>query len=168
MSGTKQGQSCANPLDVAWLAGIIDGEGSFISQYVKNREKEITGISNLIKISNTNQPMMDRIQHIVYKITHKKNKILKHSIVKGILCSTIQVSDQRSCRTLCRAILPHLTAKRKQAQLMIEYVDSRLENRHRGRGYTDFENGYVANLKFLKTDGIVKTGGASTKCTAPS
>ncbi len=164
----SDGQSCANPLDVAWLAGIVDGEGSFIGQHVKNKEGMYTGISVNIKISNTCLPMLDRVQHVVYKITDVKKRILKHSEVKGVRCSTIQVTNQRACKKLCEALIPHLTAKRKQAELMLKYCNSRLGNRHRGRGYSGFELSFVDDLKTLKSWGIVKVGGASTKCEAPS
>ena len=167
------GQSRAKLEDVAWLAGIVDGEGSIIAQYVNTNQKSrycYHNVSVCVRISNCSMELMEKCQRIIQDITHRKFNLRNHSFNEGKRCFSIDAGAQKAVRKLCTVMLPYLTCKRAQAELAIAFCVSRKEHRHHGSGYTEWEHGVVPEMKRLKTlvftDVPVPTG-VSTKHAAP-
>lgn len=166
---TENRQSRANPLDVAWLAGMFDGEGSVIAQSFTSTKGNCTQcLSITLKISNTSLKLMEKAQRIIQDVSWKKFTIGNHSFTGGKRCFFVGVTDQRSTRKVLTAMLPHLTVKRAQAELGIMFCESRKENRHKEIGYTQWELGVVDEMKRLKAAEYtaIPMGGVTTECGA--
>lgn len=143
-------QSRANEVDLAWLAGIIDGEGYIGAQ--------LTGpgpIKSDFAINNCSMVLLNDVQRIVQEVTAKKYSIHRCSDKKGrnFVFYSFRVSDQNGIWLVCRAVLPYLRTKKPQALAMVEFCESRMLNRHKREGYTAWEQSIVSRLKALKRAG---------------
>lgn len=111
-------------VDLAWLAGFMDGEGTFILMKVSGRYPQPT-----IAVNNTHYgtlpemtALLDRL-NLPYYVGHK-NPPTTH---KGWSPQwTVQAIGLKRCDRWCRALLPYLKTKREACELMLEYINRRL------------------------------------------
>ena len=105
--------------DYAWLAGIVDGEGSFVISRTRVQENRV-GFSyrGAMNISNTSEEMM---KHIL-KITGVGN-------LTRLPESRFDWKDRfnynasaGAVRVLLPKIMPYLVLKRPQAEVMTEFL----------------------------------------------
>jgi len=106
----------------AYLAGLLDGDGSIYFIIRKN------SIEPKIVFSNTSKQLIEDLkdliplENIVYWEKHPKNKNARISYY-------IRIEKAEALKTFLENIVPYLRRKRRQAELMLEYVTSRLERR---------------------------------------
>lgn len=166
----RTGQSRANPLDVAWLAGIVDGEGCL--QIQPNRDRNgFMHIRVCVKIANTSRKMMDKVSRIIEEIAFKRYQLSETINTKGKQSKffNVNITKQSAVLAVLEAILPHLTVKEEQAAVVIEYCRSRKAHRHTNDGFTEFEMAADNILKHLKREVFeyVTEGGVERKHDAP-
>lgn len=130
LSERGTGQYRGNPSDVelAWLAGILDGEGHIGFRLNPKKWgdewKEIRTVDCNLIVSNTSRALIDKAHGIVFAITHRKPTITtvkKSAGKRNFDYFQMPVYKQHDIRKICEATLPYLTAKREQAKLMIEF-----------------------------------------------
>lgn len=163
--GPENRQSRANPEDVAWLAGVVDGEG-----YIGACQTKGAPIKCDFAINNCSLDLLEKAKRIVQSLTYRSYTIHRCSDKKGrnFVFHSFRVSDQKGIWLVCRAILPYLTAKRPQAQAMIEFCESRFLNRHTREGYSAWEQSIVPRLQQLKKAGYTPhPGRVETERVAP-
>lgn len=112
--------------DLAWLAGIVDGEGCFsvkrpIVRQTYQQGKR-TSYQLWLVICNTSEPMMRRVKKIYDALGVEVGPIRR--AWKGKKATrwqfTLEVARKHTLLMLTQAILPHLTAKRDEA-LVVEW-----------------------------------------------
>lgn len=115
--------------DIAWLSGIIDGEGMMMFKACASR-----GFPQVyLAVKNTSPHMIQRISEIYVRLSvnfhflyEKSAKNGKHDVPwKERL--TIAVGGSRGVRKILEAIFPYLTAKRDEAQCLLEYLRWRID-----------------------------------------
>lgn len=122
----KETQPIANLNDCEWayLAGLIDGEGS-IYIYKGTRKKRWINIDPMLNITNTNQEIMNWLSkklpygNIAYRNRKQENCKICYSFAKcgfGIL-------------PVLNGILPYLVIKKKQAELVKKFIEIRLDQK---------------------------------------
>ncbi len=108
--------------DAAWLAGFFDGEGSLCC-YLGGRNREYR--SWFISVPNTNKDSLLRCQKITGVgaiLTKRRNK--PHHKQSWVW----RVNAQRDILAIMRALLPHLTIKKKKAaEYLNAFVDVELQ-----------------------------------------
>lgn len=143
-------------VDIGWLAGIIDGEGS-ISMTITNKRVYTPWVT----IYNTDEKIILKVQSLlesigVSKPVHKfgrKNPHHKPSY-------HIQISKHAEIKLLLDLVVPHLSGKRERAEIMLEFVNARIAANHRGREgptvstYDGTEVYYFDKLKELNRRGM--------------
>lgn len=100
----------------AYIAGVIDGEGSILMRQI--RTSYSFSFQSIIVISNTNKELLDIICDWL-----KLGKVSTAKPTKG--CRMLYhwtVSSQDDCRQVLEYVLPHLIAKRKQGELVYQFV----------------------------------------------
>lgn len=113
--------------DIAYLAGIIDGEGSIT---INRNTKYTNGRVSLrpkVTVSMTHEPTIAHIWSI-------GNASGNHWIDRrrtGVNHYVAEWRYQDAARIL-RELMPYLITKREQAKLMIELCELREENQHAG------------------------------------
>lgn len=118
--------------DLAWLAGIIDGEGNINVGFYHNgfgygkngQDYKVFRIS--VGISNTHADMIQRATEILYAMglffkVHPRKRAPK---LKP--CMFILINGQRNASKLLMAILPYLSSKKEIAIQALEAYNRRL------------------------------------------
>jgi hypothetical protein len=163
----RTGQSCANPRECAiWLAAAIDGEGYFSLDYFTNRRGVPCGSPKII-ISNCNEEFVKKVEETIFVLARRKPLTYcsrrpeeKHNDIYRV-----RLNDQRSIRKVCEAVLPHLTAKRRQAEILIEFCLLRKAKKHTPDSpYDEREFSLMTKMKEAQK-AVYKNhgGGASTE-----
>lgn len=121
-------------IDLAWLAGLIDGEGNINCGFFSNQLKRSTGSKHdgsyqVLRIdcviTNTHADAIEKATKILAEIGVKFRVMLRDR-KRGVWqpCFVVAITGQKNSTNLLRAILKHLTVKRetaKQAILVYEY-----------------------------------------------
>ncbi len=120
-------QSIRREVDLAWLAGIIDGEGSFNFSFRKNNNGA-SYLETKVRISNTDVRMIKKIAEIY----ERENIVFFYTINKRERYNPkwkdqlhIEMSGQGSIKKLLGMLIPYLVNKQKLAEIIIEMVNLR-------------------------------------------
>ncbi len=108
--------------DLAWLAGIVDGEGCFsvkrpLTRLSGERRGSRTSYQLWLVICNTSRPMMERIGQILtdHGVGHKPMR----KVWKGKKATRwqwwLEVQKKHELLKITTLLLPYLTAKRDEA-----------------------------------------------------
>jgi hypothetical protein len=121
---------------LAWLAGIIDGEGSVnikrISGNDKNGTRFVRAYSPCVHITNTDFPMVQEIALIMEAVgvsyyvnptTKVPPRLAGRKECRFVMQVTVQ--GMKTCIKLLDMIIPYLVAKRREAELLREYSEKR-------------------------------------------
>lgn len=156
--------------ELAWLAGAWDGEGSisifprFERYRYRNGEKEIEKnpfrkLTATLTLVNTEQSFMaeairilDKHGIAVWVQERKLNKRNKnHSDCWQLVCRKLE-----AIKKFLELIFPYLISKKPQADLVLRFVNSRLEQlskRKNGLGYTEEEQSLEQQIRILNKRG---------------
>lgn len=149
--------------ELAYLAGIIDGEGC-ISINHAGVWKKTKAFQCKVRVANSNQNLINWVMQILGKldikahITHSKRC---EDNPKWKRVYDVAVLNQTKCHTLLKAISPYLIGKKAQASLLLEWIESRW-NQKRPEGfryipYSKRELEIVQQLKNLNQRGTSQT-----------
>jgi len=102
---------------LAYLAGIIDGEGCISFSISKGRIRPFVGVSN------TKRELIETIRSWlrIRKTIRKARRSVRHKYVWDI-----QITRYADVKALLEKVKPYLIIKKKQCDLMIKYCTSRL------------------------------------------
>jgi hypothetical protein len=131
------GNQQASLTELAWLAGIVDGEGYIGVQYYNTRKRNIS-ISAELSICNTDEQIIFKSQNIIQKLgvnpyiqTYMyglKNK------PKNKKQQKIVVHRMKQLSIVLKNINPYLTGNKKErAELVLEFCKSRMASFVPGR-----------------------------------
>jgi hypothetical protein len=110
--------------DYAWLAGIVDGEGNLDWQVVKANTNGKPYWRPKFRVINTDVAMIAKISRILeglgcvffYNINRRRKAHYKDQLA-------IVVHSQGSAKKVLTEILPYLTTKRGQAEVMLKAIN---------------------------------------------
>jgi hypothetical protein len=120
----------ATAIDLSWLAGIWDGEGTIS---VRKNHKNCQ-YSPRLQVVNTNPAMIRKICEIFDSLNVRYYLYEKKQSPGAVLratrqCWALHVQTLSHGAILLNALLPYLVAKREQAILLKRFIDSRLYRR---------------------------------------
>ena len=108
--------------DLAWLAGIVDGEGCFSVK--RNHGASKSAHMVCLVLCNTSRPMIDRAVAIMDQLGVKHGSIRK--VWKGVKATRwqywVDVMSKHHMLRLTEALLPHLTAKKVEAEVVLWFL----------------------------------------------
>lgn len=116
----------ATPTDLAYLAGILDGEGCFYAYLINKRKNYKTGgnIDVRIAVHVCSSAMILRIQEIYDALgvsyTMVPGRMLKRSTRPA---HKIYVARKADVVCLLKAVLPFLVVKRPEAMLILAWME---------------------------------------------
>lgn len=122
----KEKPRIMTPIEAAWLAGVIDGEGS-IGLYDYGRE----GRRVLIQVSNTNEAFVNKMRELIgcgSKVLRtnqhlKKDMRFPHLGRKPIFHYALKGSAR--CYVVLKQIIPYLIIKKQLAQTIVDEIESK-------------------------------------------
>jgi len=144
---------------LAWLAGIVDGEGT-ITVWKYQCRKSFT-YRPIVAIYNTDLNIISECAKIfdALKVSAHLNS---HKVKKRKLCYVIETKKLSSIKIILESILPYLIGKKSRAELTLRFVNSRLAaiQKLRSKGiqsnnipYTEEEGSLVDQLRILTKRG---------------
>jgi len=107
------------PTDIAYLAGIIDGEGSiYIGNFSCNPKTKLPYYQTNIQVSNTDKALIDWLKNTFGGLVNTRTrKQIPANSRKQVFMWT--VTGERLTH-LCEEILPYLICKKRQAEIMLK------------------------------------------------
>ncbi len=144
----RWGQSAGGALnmikdtDLAWLAGIIDGEGSIMffdkRKFDKRRNRQHGWIATAVSVTNCDELMIKKISNIFYDLGLHFHYTFQHfsklhPTWKDAL--KIQTTGLNQCKSLLQAIRPYLVTKLYLAEFLLKYIEWRQD-----KGYGNTRN----------------------------
>jgi hypothetical protein len=154
----NQQESPPSKIELAYLAGLIDGEGSFY--FTVSHEMKKDKYRRLIasfSLNNTDKSIVDKAYDICKKL--KINLRYRHFSAKACKKEVWQVGTYRlaNTRKLIIAVLPYLVGKRERAELMLKFIEGRIAHVKASIGlraaYSDEEIALAEKVKTLNGRG---------------
>lgn len=120
-----------NSTDLAWLAGIMEGEGTFSIYHQKRKEKHAGPNGQLratVSLTNTDVFLIEKAYQVFkdigvnFHISEYKNK-------KGSTRPVfdMQTARQENVKLICEALMPYLFGEKKaKAQMLLRFVNTRI------------------------------------------
>lgn len=118
----------------AYIAGIIDGEGTIALH--KDTRRGIL-CEPRISIANSNRDLLEWLKHKLFSTAH----ITRFELY----------ANNYDAMPLLKAVKPYLRIKKKQADLVLEFIDLRLMREHWGKSHTQRELEIVQEVYHLNT-----------------
>lgn len=124
--GNQQGKT--DEVLLAWIAGFMDGEGTFCLSRHSQRRFPYPQIS----VNNTHYPTLSSLTdalerlELPHYVAHKNGAYVGPDGYKRKPQWSIQMFGHKRCEKWCRALIPYLVTKREDAELMLEYIHSRM------------------------------------------
>jgi hypothetical protein len=127
-------KKCTIPTEVyklAYLAGIIDGEGTIM---LKRAAHNFEGVTPAISVANTDFKLLDWLLTEVHGSKHSlhdPNKYESRLSMKGVtfkLGFTWKIGTLLDCRDLLNVLLPYLIIKYDKALIVLDYCNRAIVN----------------------------------------
>ena len=139
-------------VDLAYLAGIIDGEGCIT--FIKHKHEHNSRgyiYEPKLEITNTNEDLINRCLKCMPK---QATKVYQDDKRKDYYkrCWSIRLQQYDSLLSFLKQIQPYLVAKQKQADMMIQYLESKITRRY-GK-YTAKDIELAESIRKLNKRGI--------------
>jgi len=111
---------------IAWLAGILDGEGCIIAYWQKpNKDMAGPGVRVNVRFSGTHPTLIFKITHVL-RSEGFKFCVAPHTRKGGFKSNAeVVVSGKVSVSRLLNLLSTHLTEKREQSELMLDLINYR-------------------------------------------
>lgn len=104
---------------LAYLAGIIDGEGSiYIGNFSCNPKTKIPYYQTNIQVTNTDKPLIDWLYNTFGGLISKRT--VKQHAANSRKQAYIWTASGERLTHLCELILPYLIVKTRQCEIMLK------------------------------------------------
>jgi hypothetical protein len=112
--------------EIAYLAGLMDGEGSF--SFSRSDTKGYTRLTARISMGITDEKIADYFRYLMVKYDlHCFISVRKYEEpFKPVYNFSIQ--RMQSVKQFVELVLPFLKGKKRQAEILLEFVNSRLDS----------------------------------------
>jgi hypothetical protein len=117
----------AMPTDLAWLAGIIDGEGWIGLQKHIVPKNKCVAYSPHFRVTNSDLNIINRTQEILNSIG--LNPYLKQQLhIEGRkTVYHLNLHKQANLKVIYEAVLPYLVGKKARAEMMLRYINKTID-----------------------------------------
>jgi hypothetical protein len=109
-----------NDTQLSYLAGIMDGEGTF---YIGNTKSKF---NSRMYVVNTDERLIHWLKNTFGGLTYKRNS-LKNPQWKT---KYEWIVEKAQIDPICRLIIPFLIIKKEQAELMVKFRSTFIKNRN--------------------------------------
>jgi len=113
--------------DIAWLAGIWDGEGTFGIYRYNQTSNGKRSYSGRLTLSNTSQAMIDEILRILSEFNipvniwkEKEGRKANHK-----LATHLTINKMEKVKFVCELISPYIKAKKERLDLLVRFITLR-------------------------------------------
>ncbi len=111
-------------IDLAWLAGIIDGEGCFCIFTNCRKDAGNPSISANLTITNSNCLLLNRCREILDALEIKYiYQDPKNGHQRGRRVMRVKIQNYSSLQRIIELMLPYFVGKAEQAKLVLEFAN---------------------------------------------
>ena len=143
-------------LDLAWLGGILDGEGAFNLHWKNEKTRRKPKAHVQIRMGNTNPEILSEYIRILNNLgigyyQYKQQPKPHHKIA-----TIVVVNRLGAVYKFCKLIYGYLRGKRAHCFLVMNFVESRL-NRTKGKyniEYNENEVDWLSDLREINHKGV--------------
>ena len=123
-----------NKLDLAYLAGIWDGEGC-ITVWRSKRPNGVDRYTCSIVLVNTNKTLIDNAERILGLVDVYPK--IYHRTWKGNQKDNYQLTSRNldECEKVIKSLYPYLVSKKPQANLALKFIKSRKLRLSKSKGW---------------------------------
>lgn len=117
--------------DLAWLAGFMEGEGSFLIAHQRRNKRDAPQLRAGIDVSNTDPALIVKANKIFSDMGVNMH-VREYTNKKGSTKPVFQISTARAdyVKTICESLYPYLFGEKKaRVDLVLNFVNSRLEKK---------------------------------------
>lgn len=144
-------------INLAWLSGFIDGEGSFCTIYKTKPYVKLDGTKHnyydpSIKVAGTDVPGLEKVTKVLDSLElpyHVSWRIPRKAVYKKSWM--VEVKGWKRCNRWCQTLLEYLVVKKADCENMLELCLSRLAKQTKGCNgsptYTDREYELIQSLR---------------------
>jgi len=120
-------------VEIAYIAGLIDGEGCIRMQKQYDRKDWSPKYTPSINFTNTNRESVELISEFF-----GGTKIFEHysgddGFNGNKVCYRTQISGKNLVMNILKKLIPYLRIKKREAELIVEYVENFIPARGVGR-----------------------------------
>jgi hypothetical protein len=158
-------------VELAWLAGIIDGEGTItLERSGKRRLSGVMGLAPKIIIANSDQVIIQRVVNLMQLIganPHIKSQEAGYArpmadgsrtVTRRKTMYWVVVSGLAKSKRVLVPILPHLIGKSAQARIILDFVEIRGDSaKAKGKPYGEAELNMLEQIRALNFRGTSET-----------
>ena len=112
--------------DIAWLSGIVDGEGCFQARLISNKSLFFS-----FRLENTSSKMIDKVKEILSnnKIEFKiYSSLRRHNSTKDIF--RVEIGKKLHLLQFCNLIFPYLITKKDECECLITFLLKSCKTKH--------------------------------------
>lgn len=112
-----------------WLAGIYDADGSIgMGRNMTRRSSPYPIYSAQIQLSSTSESMIEKTVNLLKELGISKKPTIQYRNRTGYIGKEfyINVSRHRDVRDVLNLLMPYLTVKRPQAEIVLAFVERRI------------------------------------------
>ena len=150
--------------DLAYLAGLIDGEGTVTLEKHGRRRKgnNEMGISPIVLVANTDYTLIQHTVNLFRKLgvnPYVKSQNPKKKNRRKKTCYWVTCKGLNKCKRILIPLLPYLVGKQAQARLILEWIESRGDtNVAKGKPYSDYDFQIWDKVKSINHRGVTDCG----------
>ena len=116
-----------SPVDAAWLAGILDGEGHISFSVCRGRRTTALGLC-----ANTDEELLARVQRLVPSASVYRNGGTgpdNRGIRSNRQCYTVVLQNALAIQDVLSQLIPHISHSKKRAKAfeMLSFVEGRIK-----------------------------------------
>lgn len=118
-----------NETNLAWLAGIMEGEGTFSIYHQKRSNTSTDQLRACVSLTNTDASLINKAYE-VFKSLGVEMHIHEYKNKKGSTRPVydMQTAKQTNVKAVCEGLLPYLFGEKKaKAEMLLRFVLKRLE-----------------------------------------
>lgn len=148
----------ATEIEIAYLAGLIDGEGTITLERSGNRRLNgMMGLSPKIIVANSDMAIIEQTFKTFARLGVKAH-IKRQERGKYRTMYWVTIQGLAKCRKVLPFIIPHLRGKVAQAMILVKFIDYRGDsNGAKGKTYGDYELRLVDQIRALNHRGASET-----------
>ncbi len=168
----------ADSVNLAWLAAVVDGEGSIGAYITKTTQRhnnikyDSVHVVYQFTVANTNTILIEEVHRIVSDILGKDTPITAIQVVADKrperkntrIGYCVNVKDHRGIVRILSALEPYLVGKKSQAQVMLNLL---MNHRWHGK-YTKVELQVIELLKTMKKHNTAPNDGNAEPSLVPN
>jgi hypothetical protein len=127
-------------LELAWLGGMFDGEGSILIR--RNAPRPHETMSPRWSISNTDPVIIARVQMILRKVGINPYVYEQDRAEHKKVCFHIQVNKKSQVKQILECLMPYVFGKKTRCQMVLDWLNEQTD-----------QNSAFAALKILNQRG---------------